>query len=224
MHYEEYMFNETLRAASVISNNTITYFKTDFFERTVDIVYAPFIKDNESMLWMLLPLIATILFMEFYFGRYKEEELGWNTAYGNALVLLFVSIDLFRHTYEPLGLTLEEAVLLGNPKIIIALGIFGFALLLILIDYFHFLSKKIAYIISSPTYIHIISVLGVIIVYSKSILFDWTTLFACFTILIVLFLLAELLYFIVPSYTPPLKRILTVEDLEIYRKKGNIKK
>jgi len=173
---------------------------------------------------MLLPILTTIVFMEFYFGRYKEEELGWNTAYGNALVLLFVSIDLFRHTYEPLGLTLKEAIIIGNPKIIISLIIACFALLLILIDYFHFLPKKIAYIFSSPAYIHIISFLGVIIVYSKSIYLDWTTLFACFTILIVLFLLAELLYFIVPSYTPPLKRILTVDDLETYRKNKIIKK
>ena len=40
------------------------------------------------------------LIMTLYFGRHRDEELGWNTAFGNSLTLLFVSIDLFRYIYH----------------------------------------------------------------------------------------------------------------------------
>ena len=41
-----------------------------------------------------------ISIVAFYFGKYHEEELGWNTAVGNSLVLLFVAMDLLRHIYN----------------------------------------------------------------------------------------------------------------------------
>ena len=210
------MFNETLSAVAGVTATSLDYLKTDFLGRIFEIFNAP--SDTPKMLWMLLPLLATAILLEFYFGRYKEEELGWNTAYGNALVLAFVSIDLFRHIYEPLGLSVVDAVAGNHPKIIISIAIFALALLLILIDFFHFLPKKVAYAISSPTYINFLSILGIIIVYS-SIPLDWTTLFACIVILGLLTLVSQIIYWIVPDYTPPIHRILTVEDIEKIQKK-----
>jgi len=163
--------------------------------------------------------------MEFYFGRHKDEELGWNTAYGNALILLFVAIDLFRHLYEPSKDTLLGFFTTTNDiKIIIPILIFVLGFILAFIDFFHFLPKKIAYAISSPPYINLIGLLGIIIVYSNNILLDWTTVFSCILIFILANLISLLLYYIVPSYTPPLHKILTVEDVEIYGEKQAKKK
>ncbi len=215
------MFNEIASVMSQLWQTSTAYLQHTFLTRIGEIIEAPF--RHGQMLWMLVPLLGTIIFMEFYFGRYKEEELGWNTAFGNALVLMYVAIDLFRHSYEPLGITIREAITSGEPKIIIAIVIAGFALLLLLIDFFHFLPKKIAYAISSPLYINLIAFLGVIVVYANAIPLDWTTLAACVVILGIFTLIAEIIYWIVPSYHSPLKRILTMDDLASLRKEKRVK-
>jgi len=76
----------------------ITYFQTEVYSRFIELVTAPY--HHTELLWITIPLIIVVLLMEFYFGRYEKEELGWNTAVGNALVLLFVAMDLYRYVYE----------------------------------------------------------------------------------------------------------------------------
>jgi hypothetical protein len=155
--------------------------------------------------------------MEFYFGRYKEEELGWNTAFGNSIVLLFVAIDSFRHLYEPSGQkVLEYIATASDIKIIVPLFILLLALVLMLVDFFHFLPKKFAYVISSPTYINLLGVFGIIIVYSNSVPLDWTTIFIFFIMFIIANLISLGLYYIIPTYKPTISKILTVDDIEKY--------
>jgi hypothetical protein len=217
------MINETISSISAISNTTWNYLSTDLFNRGVDIVEAPFYTSN--MLWMLLPLLATLLLMEFYFGRYKDEELGWNTAFGNTLVLIFISIDLFRHLYEPSGQTVLQFISTASDiKVIVPLVIAGLALLLMLVDFFHFLPKKIAYIVSSPAYINLMGLLGIIVVYSHKVPLDGTTVFACAIIFIIANLISLLLYYLIPSYKPTISKILTAEDIEKYTSDLNKKK
>ncbi len=64
-----------------------------------------------------------------------------------------------------------------------------------------------------------IGLLGIIVVYSKQIALDWTTLAACIFIFIVANIVTYALYYMIPSYKPPLQRIFTSEDLENERKK-----
>lgn len=206
------MFNETISTAVSIVNVTSNYIVDDLYPRGVALVDAPF--KVPEMLWMLIPIIVSVVMMEFYFGRYKEEELGWNTAFGNALVLSFVSIDLFRHTYEPTGRTIMESLQSPDTKISIAMVIFGFAILLMLMNYFHFLPKKIAYAISSGPFIQMIALLGIIIVYSDGIPLNWTTLLACILIFILANFILHILYWIIPEYHSPIHRILNVENQE----------
>jgi hypothetical protein len=220
------MINETISSIGFVINTTWNYLSKDLFHRGVDIIEAPFF--TQDMLWMLLPLLATLLLMEFYFGRYKDEELGWTEAFGNALILAFVSIDLFRHLYEPSGQSaLQFIALASNIKVIIPLWIAGLALVLMFVDFFHFLPKKIAYVICSPAYVNLLGLLGIIIVYTP-IPLDWTTIFACIILFVIANLISLMLYYIVPSYKPTISKILTVEDIEKYgeelSKKKNDKK
>lgn len=212
------MINETVATGGAINSvmvDTWNYLSRDLFHRSIDIVEAPV--HAPDMLWMLLPLIATLLLMEFYFGRYKDEELGWNTAFGNALVLMFVAIDLFRHLYEPSGQTILHFITTASDiKILIPVWIIVMALTLMLIDFFHFVPKKIAYIISSPIYINLIGLLGIIVVYSTFVPLDWTTVLACVVLFIIANLLTLLMYYIIPSYKPTISKILTVDEVELY--------
>jgi len=217
------MINEIISSINTVAGITWNYLHITLFNRGVDIVEAPYF--NQDMLWMLLPLLATLLLMEFYFGRYKDEELGWNTAFGNTLVLAFISVDLFRHLYEPSGQTLIQFISMASDiKVIIPLVIAGLALLLMLVDFFHFLPKKVAYILCSPAYINLIGLLGIIIVYTSTIPLDWTTIFACIILFVIANLISLVLYYIIPSYKPTISKILTVEDIEKYGEELNKKK
>jgi hypothetical protein len=208
------MFNETIIGAKAVLNTTTTYIHSELYPRGYDIINAPF--KVPEMLWMLLPILVSLVMLEVYFGRYKEEELGWNTAVSNTLLLTFVAIDLFRHTYEPTGATMIESLTTPNSKIIIAIMLFGFAILLLLLNFFHFLPKKIAYIISSVPIINMVALLGIIIVYSENILLGWTTLLASVIIFILTNLILYAFYYLVPSYHSPIHRILTVDDVNSY--------
>lgn len=220
------MINETVATAGAFNtaiSTTWDYLHNDLWTRGIDIIEAP--AQNLNMLWMLLPLAATLILMEFYFGRYKDEELGWNTAFGNALVLMFVAIDLFRHLYEPSG----EGILVyiataSDIKIIVPLFILMMALILLLVDFFHFLPKRIAYIISSPIYINLIGLFGIILIYTEHLPLDWTSMFAFCILFVVANLVTLMLYYIVPTYKPTISKILTVDDVEKYGETHNTKK
>ncbi len=204
------MLNETVSTAASIVNVTQNYIVNDLYPRGIAVVDAPF--KVPEMLWMLIPILGTIILMEFYFGRYKEEELGWNTAFGNSLVLTFVAIDLFRRTYEPAGISIKEALMSGEIKIMISMVLFAFAILLVLMDFLHFLPKKIAYLISSSSFVHMIAILGIIVVYSLSMPLDWTTLLACFLIFLLANFLLHILYWIIPEYRSPFHRIMNIDS------------
>ena len=52
-----------------------------------------------EILWSVLPLAISTLVVLAYFQRYEVEREGWNGYLANALVLLFVSMSLFRYIY-----------------------------------------------------------------------------------------------------------------------------
>ncbi len=135
------MFEQVILSMQFTWNISLTYLSTEFFPRCLHIITSPV--RNPDMLWMLVPLLATLIFMEFYFGRYKDEELGWNTAYGNALVLAFVSIDLFRNVYEPLQLSVLDAIFSGEIKIWVSIYLLGLACILLFVDFFISFQRKL---------------------------------------------------------------------------------
>lgn len=154
-----------------------THVAPTLWERLSIIVGAP--ARYPEMIWILTPMIFTLLLMTFYFGRYRREELGWNTAVGNSLVLIFVSIDLYQRIYpdfNPLRAFLvfwrtlfagglgAEGILPG----IVAGAIFMYAIVLLTADFFHWIPKKIAFFISSGLPINVLAYFGIIFVYSRT--------------------------------------------------------
>ena len=75
----------------------LDFLLNEILSRLTAIITAPYVYPH--MLWIILPLLLSLLFTEFYFSRYTYEELGWGSAFGNALVLIFVSLDLLRYLY-----------------------------------------------------------------------------------------------------------------------------
>lgn len=157
-------------------------------ERSLFILKAPL--DNPDMFWLLIPLILTMLLLEFYFGRYKEEELGWNTAFGNSLVLIFISVSLVRHLYTN--------SLWNETNIIVVSALITFGLLLTIIDFYHLLPKEIAYNISSKIPLNFIAYVAIILVYID-LPIDYITASAFISILLLIFIIVGIIHFVTPK-------------------------
>ncbi|MBM3200253.1 hypothetical protein FJZ53_04910 [Candidatus Woesearchaeota archaeon] len=144
------------------------------------------------MIWVFAPLVATLVLMELYSDYYKAEELGWNTAFGNNLVLIFVSLDLLRFLYNKgeLGYaTLESAL-------VIAVAILGVTLTVI--DFFHSLPKDLAFGMSSHFPVNIIACLTIIIIYS-GIKIDIYTGVAAVVISVIVYTILKIVNWIIPD-------------------------
>jgi len=159
-------------------------------ERFLELVTAPYY--HKEMLWIGVPLVFVLFLTEIYFSRYKFEELGWNSAFGNALVLLFVSIDLFRYLYNN---NLLDTVTI---KTALAIAVSLMALLLILVNFFHLIPESIAYGMSSKLPMNFIAYVSVLLVYSN-IPLDFTTLVAAIAFLSIISLMIITLRSMIPT-------------------------
>lgn len=158
--------------------------------RILMIVTAPL--HETKMMWILGPMIASMLLMSLYFGRYKAEELGWNTAFGNSLVLIFASVDLLRFLFNKgtlFNFDLQNALVFA----IVLQGI-----LLTFLNYFHLMPKSIAFGISSGMTINIVVMFLILLIYSD-IKLDYITAIACSILAILFIIVIRILQMIQPT-------------------------
>lgn len=150
-------------------------------ERFVQLVKAPII--NPDMLWIALPLLLTLVIIELYFGRYRDEKLGWNTALTNTLVLIFVSLNLFQQVFRSEGGSFFRATF--TTGFYIALFIFVLGIVLFLVDFFHTLPRGLAFTISAHLPVNLTAYTAIVLVYNK-IPLDFATILAWIAMIIIL--------------------------------------
>ncbi|MBD3389667.1 hypothetical protein GF415_01795 [Candidatus Micrarchaeota archaeon] len=164
-----------------------------FWDRFIDLVMAP--ASEPDMLWFAIPLVIATVMMALYFGRYRWEELGWNSSFANTMVFLFVSIDLVRRMYES-QVPFSWMNIYENPlyiTITVVLALFSIASMLVV--YYHLLPKKLAFTIFSnlPVNLAIYTVMTIVYVGVPA---DWTTVGAGVLLFLVVWLLLKFLQFL----------------------------
>lgn len=142
------------------------------FEKTISILKQPFLSANREMLWILFPLLAALFLMEFYFSRYKEEELGWNSAVSNSLVLFFVGMNLCSFLFaknQLVGFTTvaPEIMEIAAKKTFVAFIIILESIFLLVLNFFHLVSKRFAFGISSALIMNYLGFISIILIYSN---------------------------------------------------------
>lgn len=158
--------------------------------RAVELFSAPV--HQPLMWWELGPLLVALVVIELYFGRYKREPVGWNSAVSNALVLVFVGSNLMHYLF------LEELLNFSNAQSWIPLGLIAFGLLLVALDFFHALPESIAFGISSVLMLNALALVGVLIVYT-GVPIDSLTLTTAGVLLLVILALFKLIHLFQPS-------------------------
>ena len=95
--------------------------------------------------------------------------MGWNTAFGNSLVLIFVSVDLVRFLVNS-----GQFDVFTHKHVLVTVVILE-GMLLTFVDFYHLLPKELAWGVSSTLPINFIAASSIILVYSD-IPFDLITL------------------------------------------------
>lgn len=120
-------------------------------ERTLEIAQAPL--NNPEIIPGVLPLVLGALILELYFGKHKNEELGWNTAVGNSILWLSTGISL--HMTETIQTTQE----LYATYVVIGLGLFtGY------LNFFHKWKSDLAFLASSTTIVYSIAYITTVVI------------------------------------------------------------
>jgi hypothetical protein len=168
-------------------------FVSTLSERFVELLLAPI--NYPETLWMVIPVLFTLFLVELYFGRYKAEEIGWNSAFGNSLVLIFVSIDMIRLLYNQQGL---EAFIYINPKMALIIAVVVEGVALTLIAFYHVLPKNIAFNFSSALPMNFIAYMSILLVYTN-IKIDFYTVLAAFGLMTLLVFVLLIIKIIEPK-------------------------
>lgn len=179
------MINETINATvtpTFVESLTQTYIPTTL-DRLIEVISVPI--QVPEMLWIISPMVISMLILAFYFGRYRGEELGWNSAVSNSLILVFVAIDLLRFWFghnDLSNILLSGSLPYGllGPIIVFFLGFW-----LLFFEFFHLLPKQLAFFVGSSIPINVIAYTAIANVYAQ-LPFDLFTVLAMIVLFLVL--------------------------------------
>jgi len=115
----------------------------------VEIFSAPF--RDSSIWWVLTPIILFWLVLEVYFGMYKGEKLGWNTALGNGLNLFWVVVISLKALFT------KNLELFSIDKLMAVIVIAVYSGFIISVSFTHKLKENIFFLFASPTTIYYLS-------------------------------------------------------------------
>lgn len=131
-------------------SNSITEYQLSIESVVEELVMAPV--NHPELIPNLLPLILGALVIELYFGKYSQEDLGWNTSVGNSIIWVTTGVTLLL-TAEPTNLELYATLFL-----------IGIGSLVGYMNFFHKWSSTVAFIISSAGIVYSIAYIVVIVV------------------------------------------------------------
>lgn len=147
---------------------------------------------HPEMLWTIVPVALSMLLISYYFGKYKKEELGWNTAFGNSIVMIFTCTSLYKYLYS--------ANLLGfNSYTMLVSVVLLEGFVLTLLDFLHAMPKSFAFALSSGMTVNTILIFLVIIVFGKVPLDYITAMAVAVMALVIVLLLRVMQFFELPS-------------------------
>ncbi|MFB6209852.1 MAG: hypothetical protein ABEJ56_07000 [Candidatus Nanohaloarchaea archaeon] len=124
--------------------------KASLQARLEEFAFAP-LKQPE-LLPTVLPLILGAIVIELYFGKHSQEELGWNTAVGNAII------------WTTTGVTLLITTELSELERYVSYSLIGIGGLVAYMDFYHKWSSSIAFIVSSSGIVYSLAYIAVIVI------------------------------------------------------------
>lgn len=220
--------NQTVNATSLPV--PIDYALNTAFPRIRDLILAP--AEHPEMLWTLAPMIIALILMQVYFGRNKDESLGWNTAFGNSIALIFISASLLHQLFLLSGEYsimefVKASIAFHEPKVAIILLLFMYGIFLSLISFFHWIPEWLAFFMMSGVSINSAAYVVIVIVNSGNIALDAHTVAAGVVIFLLVYVVSVILRSVIPqsrlSKMHRLERLLSIIDAQAHEVKRRAK-
>lgn len=126
------------------------------WERVIAIFRFPF--DQPEYIPAVIPIFVGLIVMETYFGRYKYEDLGWNSAVSNSALLLTTGLTLIYR--------LELAPHPTSHRAVVAYSILALGSIIMLLNFYHSWPEEIAFNISSSFLTYTGAYIAIATVYS----------------------------------------------------------
>ena len=108
-----------------------------------------------SLWWLLTPLFLFWIILEVYFGAYKEEKLGWNTALGNGITLVWVAVESLRFLFYNSS---KVSVL----RFIVLISILVYGGFIVFMAFSHQFSEKVTFLLASPSPIYFLALITIL--------------------------------------------------------------
>ncbi len=204
--------------AGLSSDAGIIRFITDVvWARFIALIKAPII--NQDMLWIAIPVIASLILVQIYLGRYKDEGTSINEAFGNSLVLIFVGFDLLRHLYTSYG-PAYSGNLVFTIKVMIGFFLIVEGFVLMFMDFFHLLPERIAVFMGGPIMNGMTTYTAIVLIYSEHVPIDLATILAAIMLFIALFLMFTGIRYIIPTSSESQVRMMEkrLEEMKVKKK------
>jgi hypothetical protein len=135
----------------------LSIFLSQLQDAFLDLVLAPF--REPSLLWQLAPVLLLWILLEVYFIRYRNEELGWNSALANGVSLFWIATSAMQHIFS------DNRLVFTWTKFIVISIIILYAIAVIIVAFRHASSSKLAFLMASPTVVYYLSILGLLYAY-----------------------------------------------------------
>ena len=147
-----------------------------------------------SLWWYLAPVILLWLALEIYFGKYKKEQLGWNTSLGNAVTLTWISVESMRFLFDtqPSNFWLRFSLIIA---------VLLYAILIIYFSFSHKISPKATYTLASPNATYFLCMVTILWGHGVLVLTPWVLLD-----LFILYILLLIFFWIVKKVMPEAKK------------------
>lgn len=123
-----------------------------------------------SILWILIPIIFFWFTLEVYFGRYKDEKLGWNSALGYGMSMFWIVIISFKTLFA------NNFELFKLDKLLFIIFIAVYSIIIIYISFTHTSKEKIFFLFTSPTIIYYLFGIAVLWVNDLLIMTLWVAI------------------------------------------------
>ena len=118
-----------------------------------------------EVLWIVFPLAIAMILMSSYAWIYREEGVEWSSHLASSLVLVFISIALFRYIYNIDGFGVQNYTTYLE-KTLVTLFLLAIGLVLVRFSFEHVLPKKIADYLNSPLTINLFAYVVILFVHS----------------------------------------------------------
>ena len=139
----------------------LMYVILPFFSKiTSDIYLMLNVAVRPEVFWVILPMITSVIFVELYFGMYKNERLGGDSETTNGLLLLWVGINEIKY------LGIHSLGDISSTPSLVAVYVLALGFVITAVSFFHILSEKVLFTVSSSLFTSYLAFLSLVFVFS----------------------------------------------------------